>query len=101
MNVLKDRIVAGLTQKLIDVLPSSGVPLAHSDILKVLLVSARPNARTVFGLLRGYNSCKQALLKASNHLNKQRGTSFWGKVLSSKVIVVNGHSSSCLWEHAK
>lgn len=90
MNVLKDRIVAGLTQKLIDVLPSSGVPLAHSDILKVLLVSARPNERTVFGLLRGYNSCKQALLKASNHLNKQRGTSFWGKVLSSKVIVVNG-----------
>lgn len=66
----------------------SGVPLAPSDILKVLLVSARPQERKVFGLLRGWNACKQDLLKASNDLNKQRGKTFWGKVLASKVTLL-------------
>ena len=48
----------------------------------------------LFRLLRGYNSCKQDLLKASNHLHKQRGVTFGGKVLASKVnvLVVAGHA---------
>lgn len=66
----------------------SGVRLAASDILKVLIVSARPNERHVSGLLRGWQQCKQALLKASNDLNRQRGKTFWGKVVVSKVTYI-------------
>ncbi len=62
----------------------SGVLLAPSDILKVLLVS-RKGTKATFPLLDAWNNCKVDLLKARESLKVQSGTGFWGKVLASKV----------------
>ena len=61
-----------------------GVPLAPSDILKVLLVSNK-GARETFPLLTVWNNCKAELLRASQSLKQESGKTFWGKVLASKV----------------
>ena len=70
------------------ILCAPGVPLAPSDILKVLLVSHK-NTRVTFPLLTVWNNCKVDLLNASRYLKQQSGKTFWGKVLASKVGVVN------------
>ncbi len=72
-----------------------GVPLAPSDILKVLLVSNK-GKRETFPLLTVWNNCKVDLLKASQSLKEQRGRSFWGKVLASKVSLDDAKIVCCI-----
>ena len=63
---------------------SQGVPLAPSEILKVLMVSKKA-VREQRRLLYIWNDCKVNLLQTSQSLKGQRGKTFWGKVLASKV----------------
>jgi len=64
-----------------------GVSLAPADILKVLMVSKKA-VREQRRLLYIWNDCKVNLLQTSHSLRGQRGKTFWGRVLASKVSQV-------------
>lgn len=64
---------------------SAGVPLAPSDVSKVLLVSQKSTSQSQH-LLQHWNKCKQDLLKAAADVESQKHD-FWSKVLAKKVSI--------------